>query len=119
MKDLRVSLPDDTYAALVAEASRHGFIGRYGVSGYLRHLAYEAVGKRQGEIEPIIVPVPSSIIRIDYTAYSVAKGRASLEAWVAEAMATERNRNVLTARQQTVFEQTYANLIDPPKALQL
>ena len=119
MKDLRVSLPDDTYTALVAEANLHGFIGRYGASGYIRHLACEAVGMNLRAIEPIVVRVPTIEQRRDYEAYAIAKGRASVEAWAAEALATERNRNLLTARQQAVFDQTHAFLVDPAKALEL
>lgn len=102
--DIRFSVPETVHSRFQAEAEKHGFIGRTAVSVYARHLAYEALELGTDRPRPIIIQLPTIDYRIDYMAYAAAKGRPSVEAWAAEAIATERNRTHLTARQLEVYE---------------
>lgn len=119
MKEFRVSLPDEVVDRLTVEAERIGIVGRYAVSSCLRHLAYTASGSSSDVVEPIVVYVPTLEQRRDYVAYSAAKCRPSVEAWAAEAIATERNRTHLTARQIETYDAVYQKMARPPKAVQL
>ncbi len=85
----------------------------------MRHLAYKALGGRIDRPEPIVVTVPTIGQRLDYEAYAAAKGRPSVEAWAAEAIATERNRTHLTTRQVDVYGAVLEKLVGPSKAVQL